>query len=100
MAIFRGESESARRKSRVESGQWVYGVGEDGVQAFCDFGIENLIEFVRFHKENPKLLSAGTGMNQPACGLHRLHRIGAPAGAFAYSGASDHCAVHGSEPKW
>ena len=29
---------------------WVYGVGEDGVQAFTDFGIENLIEFVRMYK--------------------------------------------------
>jgi hypothetical protein len=37
---------------------WVYGVGEDGVQAFTEFGIENLIEFVRMHKHkhNPKLL--------------------------------------------
>jgi hypothetical protein len=32
---------------------WVYGFGEDGVQAFTDFGIENLIELVRMHKENP-----------------------------------------------
>ena len=32
---------------------WVYGVGEDGVQAFTDFGIENLIELIRFYKENP-----------------------------------------------
>lgn len=35
---------------------WVYGVGEDGVQA-SDFGIENLIELVGFYKENPKLLT-------------------------------------------
>jgi len=35
---------------------WVYGVGADGVQAFTDFGIENLIELVRFYKENPELL--------------------------------------------
>ena len=35
---------------------WVYGVGEDGVQAFTDFGIENLIELIRFYKENPGLL--------------------------------------------
>jgi hypothetical protein len=35
---------------------WVYGVGEDGVQAFTDFGIENLIELVRMHKESPGLL--------------------------------------------
>jgi hypothetical protein len=38
---------------------WVYGVGEDGVQAFTDLGIENLIELVRFYKENPKLLTRG-----------------------------------------
>jgi hypothetical protein len=34
---------------------WVYGVGEEGVQAFTDLGIENLIELVRMHKENPGL---------------------------------------------
>jgi hypothetical protein len=33
---------------------WVYGVGEDGVMAFTDFGIENLIELVRVYKKNPK----------------------------------------------
>ena len=36
---------------------WVYGIGEDGVQAFTDFGIENLIELIRLHKENPGLLT-------------------------------------------
>ena len=41
----------------VEDGViWVYGVGEHGVQAFTDFGIENLIELIRFYKENPGLL--------------------------------------------
>ena len=35
---------------------WVYGVGEDGVQAFTGFGIENLIELVRMYKESPGLL--------------------------------------------
>ncbi|MDA9405753.1 hypothetical protein [Bradyrhizobium sp. CCBAU 45384] len=35
---------------------WVYGVGEDGVQAFTDFGIDNLIELIKFYKENPELL--------------------------------------------
>jgi hypothetical protein len=35
---------------------WVYGVGEDGVMAFTDFGIEALMELIRIHKENPKLL--------------------------------------------
>ncbi len=35
---------------------WVYGVGDDGIQAFTDFGIENLIELIRFYKENPGLL--------------------------------------------
>jgi hypothetical protein len=35
---------------------WVYGVGEDGVQAFTDEGVENLIELVRMHKERPGVL--------------------------------------------
>lgn len=35
---------------------WVYGVGEDGVQAFTDFGIENLIELIKMYKEDPSLL--------------------------------------------
>ena len=29
---------------------WVYGVGEDHVMAFTDFGIENLIELLRVYK--------------------------------------------------
>jgi hypothetical protein len=36
---------------------WVYGVGEDGVMAFTDFGIETLMELIRIYKESPKLLS-------------------------------------------
>ncbi len=41
----------------VEDGViWVDGVGENGVQAFTDFGIENLIELVRLYKENPTWL--------------------------------------------
>ncbi len=36
---------------------WVYGVGEDGVMAFTDFGIETLTELIRMYKENPKLLT-------------------------------------------
>jgi hypothetical protein len=35
---------------------WVYGVGEDGVQAFTDFGIENLIELIKIYRESPRLL--------------------------------------------
>ena len=35
---------------------WVYGVGEDGVLAFTDFGIESLIELIKMHKEDPTLL--------------------------------------------
>jgi hypothetical protein len=35
---------------------WVYGVGEDGIMALTDFGIETLIELIRIHKEGPKLL--------------------------------------------
>jgi hypothetical protein len=35
---------------------WVFGVGEDGVQAFTDFGIENLIELIKVYKEKARLL--------------------------------------------
>ena len=35
---------------------WVYGVGDDGVMAFTDFGIENLIELIKIHKDDPTLL--------------------------------------------
>jgi hypothetical protein len=32
---------------------WVHGVGDDGVLAFTDFGIENLIELLRIYKTTP-----------------------------------------------
>ena len=35
---------------------WVYGIGEDEVLALTDFGIENLKDLVRMHKDNPELL--------------------------------------------
>ena len=35
---------------------WVYGVGEDGVMAFTDFGIENLIDLIKIYKEDLTLL--------------------------------------------
>jgi hypothetical protein len=35
---------------------WVYGVGDDGVMAFTDFGIESLIDLIKIHKEDPTLL--------------------------------------------
>ena len=56
-----GEDEDGLRDiaiaMEIEDGViWVFGVGEDGVQAFTDFGIENLIELIKFYKENPALL--------------------------------------------
>ena len=35
---------------------WVYGVGDDGAMAFTDFGIENLINLIKIHKDDPTLL--------------------------------------------
>ena len=35
---------------------WVYGIGEDSTMAFTDFGIENLKDLVRMHKDDPDLL--------------------------------------------
>jgi hypothetical protein len=43
----------------IEDGAiWVYGVGEDGVQAFTDFGIDRLIELIQMYRENPELLKS------------------------------------------
>jgi hypothetical protein len=35
---------------------WVYGDDHDGVMAFTDFGIENLVDLIKIHKEDPTLL--------------------------------------------
>jgi hypothetical protein len=35
---------------------WVYGIGDDGVMAFTDSGIESLIELIKIHKDDPTLL--------------------------------------------
>jgi hypothetical protein len=51
---------------------WVYGVGEDGIQAFTDFGIENLIELVR---KSGVAQALAARIIQPACGLRRMHTI-------------------------
>ena len=36
---------------------WVYGLGEDGVLAFTDDGIDNLIDLIKIHKEDPTILN-------------------------------------------
>ena len=35
---------------------WVYGISEDGILAFTDFGIETLTELIKIHKADPTLL--------------------------------------------
>jgi hypothetical protein len=35
---------------------WVYGLGDEGVMAFSDDGIESLRELVALHKADPDLL--------------------------------------------
>ena len=46
----------------IEDGvMWVYGVGKDGVMAFTDFGIENLIDLIKMYKEDPTLLKRSDG---------------------------------------
>ena len=41
----------------TEDGQlWVVGVGEDGVMAFTDDGIENLKELIAIHKDDPGII--------------------------------------------
>jgi hypothetical protein len=40
---------------------WVYGVGDDQLMAFTDFGIETLIELIAMHKADPTLLKHRDG---------------------------------------
>ena len=41
----------------TEDGElWVLGVGEDGVMAFTDDGIENLKELITIHKADPSII--------------------------------------------
>jgi len=41
----------------TEDGQlWVVGVGEDGVMAFTDDGIENLKNLIAIHKDDPSII--------------------------------------------
>jgi hypothetical protein len=35
---------------------WVYGIGDDGVMAFTDFGIETLVELIKLYKDDSTLL--------------------------------------------
>ena len=63
-----GESEDwlfdVANEMDVEDGViWVYGVGDDGVMAFTDFGIENLIDLIKIHGDDPTLLRRGDDAN-------------------------------------
>jgi hypothetical protein len=41
----------------VEDGViWVYGDSDGGVMAFTDFGIENLVDLIKMHKDDPTIL--------------------------------------------
>ena len=35
---------------------WVYGLGDDSVMAFTDFGIETFVDLIKLHKDDPTLL--------------------------------------------
>jgi hypothetical protein len=55
-----GESEDwlhdVANEMEIEDGViWVYGIGEDGVMAFTDFGIENLVDLIKMHKDRTLL---------------------------------------------
>jgi hypothetical protein len=38
---------------------WVYGIEDEGVMAFTDFGIETLVELKKIHKDDPSLIRRG-----------------------------------------
>jgi hypothetical protein len=71
-----GESEDwlfdIANEMEVEDGViWVCGVGEDGVVAFTDFGIENLIALIKIYKDDP----ARGRLEIAPCGLRRMDTL-------------------------
>ncbi|WP_376701263.1 hypothetical protein [Bradyrhizobium australiense] len=60
---------------------WVFGLGDDGVMAFTDFGIENLMELIRIHKENPNSSNGEIG-GSTVRGLARMDTGSAPLPRF------------------
>jgi len=81
-----GESEDwlcdVANEMEIEDGViWVYGVGEDGVMAFTDFGIENLIELIKMHKDNPAQLKLPDAQNQVCLQCHAPNSAFGPRGA-------------------
>ena len=36
---------------------WVYDMSDDGQMAFTDFGIENLVDLIKIHKDDPTILA-------------------------------------------
>lgn len=51
---------------------WIRGLGEDGVMALTDFGIENLIELIKIYKEDSTLLRRSDPQHRHNCGLRRM----------------------------
>ena len=51
---------------------WVYGDAEDGVMAFTDFGIENLIELIKMHKDDPTIIERCNARGQAHSGPRRM----------------------------
>jgi len=54
-------SDVANEMDVEDGGIWVYGAGDDGAMAFTDFGIENLINLIKIHKNDPTLLKRNNG---------------------------------------
>ena len=51
-----GLASDVANEMNIEDGViWVYGVGEDGVMAFTDFGIENLVDLIKMYKDRTLL---------------------------------------------
>lgn len=74
---------------------WVYGVGEDGVMAFTDFGIESLVELIKMYKDDPAAQEERR-RKLVRCGLRRmdaqLGRAVAPPSAAASGAMSNRMA--------
>jgi len=64
---------------------WVYDSSEDGEMAFTDFGVENLIDLIKIHKDDPAIRRgdpAESAWSAPACYAGWIRSIQSPSTSF------------------
>ncbi len=62
----------AREMDAEDGVIWVYGLGDEQLMAFTNFGIETLVDLIKIHKDDPTLLKRCEHQTLHAGGLRRM----------------------------